>query len=54
MEITRGDTGRFKFRRLDERHRYEKTIYNAYIENGSFYLTDEQRRKAYDEYASVR
>ena len=36
--------------RLDEKHSYEKVIYVAYISNGAFYLTDEQRRKAYDEY----
>lgn len=40
--------------RLDEKHRYEKVIYDAYIENGSFYLTDEQRNKAYHEYARTR
>lgn len=40
--------------RLDEKHRYEKVIYDAYIENGSFYLTDEQRNKAYREYARTR
>jgi hypothetical protein len=40
--------------RLDEKHRYEKVIYDAYIENGYFYLTDEQRNKAYHEYARTR
>ena len=33
---------------------YYKTIYDAYIENGSFALTDEQRLKAYDEYRKHR
>lgn len=40
--------------RLDEKHRYEKVIYDAYLENGAFYLTDAQRRKAYYEYARNR
>lgn len=37
--------------RLDEKHKYEKAIYDAYLENGAFYLTDEQRNEAYEEYA---
>lgn len=40
--------------RLDEKHSYEKIIYDAYISNGAFYLTDEQRRKAYNEYMQYR
>lgn len=36
--------------RLDEKHQYEKVIYDAYLENGAFYLTEEQRNKAYQEY----
>ena len=36
--------------RLDEKHRYEKVIYDSYIENGAFVLTDEQRNEAYQEY----
>lgn len=36
--------------RLDEKHKYERVIYNAYLENGGFYLTDEQRKEAYKEY----
>jgi hypothetical protein len=32
---------------LDIKHLYEKVIYNSYIENKSFVLTDEQRDKAY-------
>lgn len=32
---------------LDIKHLYEKVIYNSYIENESFVLTDEQRDKAY-------
>ena len=40
--------------RLDPRHQYEKIIYDAYIENGAFYLTDEQRRAAFEEYKRTR
>lgn len=39
---------------LDERHTYEKVIYDAYIENNDFYLTDEQRIKAFEEYKKKR
>ena len=33
--------------KLDDRHLYEKVIYDAYIENGCWGLTDEQRIEAY-------
>ena len=33
--------------KLDERHLYEKVIYDAYIENGCWGLSDEQRIEAY-------
>jgi hypothetical protein len=36
--------------KLDEKHTYEKIIFNSYLENGDFYLTDEQRNRAYEEY----
>ena len=36
--------------KLEGRHMYEKIIYDAYIENGSFDLTEEQRNKAYKQY----
>lgn len=39
---------------IDEKHKYEQIIYDAYIENGDFYLTDEQRRKAYELYKKLR
>ena len=41
-------------RKLDAKHRYEKIIFDSYIENGDFYLTDEQRMKAYEEYLKYR
>lgn len=40
--------------KLDERHKYEKVIYDSYIENGSFELTEEQRSKAYEQYKLAR
>lgn len=42
------------FNNLDDRHQYEKIIRDAYIENNSFTLTDEQRLKAYEEYKGKR
>lgn len=39
---------------LDEEHTYEKVIYNAYIKNNGFYLTDDQLDAAYDEYKKSR
>lgn len=40
--------------RLDEKHEYEKVIFNSYIENGAFGLSDEQREKAYKSYKESR
>ena len=40
--------------RLDIKHHYEKIIYDSYIENGAFILTDEQRDKAYQSYKQSR
>lgn len=40
--------------RLDDKHKYEEIIYNSYIENGSFTLTDEQRDRAYKSYKDSR
>ena len=39
---------------IDEKHDYEKIIYNAYIANGDFYLTNEQRQLAYNNYLQRR
>lgn len=39
---------------LDNKHKYEKIIYDAYITNKSFTLTDEQRLSAYNEYKKYR
>lgn len=40
--------------KLDDRHKYEKIIFDSYIENNDFYLTDEQRLSAYKEYKKYR
>lgn len=40
--------------RLDSKHKYEEIIYNSYIENGRFELTDEQLQKAYQSYLQSR
>ena len=42
------------FDNLDEKHRYEIIIRDAYIKNGKFELTDEQRMRAYEEYKRER
>lgn len=39
---------------LDDRHTYEKVIYDSYIENNGFFLTEEQRNRAYEEYQRAR
>lgn len=40
----------FLLDRLDERHEYERIIYECYMENNDFYLTEEQKIKAYNKY----
>ena len=40
--------------KLDEKHLYEKVIYESYIENNDFVLTEEQRLKAYNVYREAR
>lgn len=39
---------------LDERHSYEKVIFDSYIENNSFTLSEEQRLRAYNKYKAQR
>ena len=43
-----------KFNQLDNKHQYEKVIYDAYIENNGFFLTEEQRDRAYKKYKEER
>ena len=40
--------------KLDDKHKYEEVIYNAYLENNNFVLTDEQRQEAYRVYNKYR
>ena len=42
------------FDSLDEKHSYEKIIYNSYLENGGFWLTKEQLDVAYSDYKKKR
>ena len=39
---------------IDEKHMYEKVIFDSYIKNNGFFLTNEQRLKAYEEYKRKR
>ena len=38
------------FDNMDKKHTYERVIFESYLKNGDFFLTDEQRREAYKEY----
>ena len=40
--------------KLDPKHQYEQIIFESYLENGSFSLTEEQRLKAYKSYKEAR
>lgn len=40
--------------KLDTLHQYEAIIYDAYIANNDFVLTDEQRQAAYESYTATR
>lgn len=40
--------------KLDPEHQYEAIIFDAYIENNNFILTDEQRQAAYESYKATR
>ncbi len=42
------------FNELDDKHKYEKIIYNAYLENNKFELSEDQLNKAYLEYKKYR
>ena len=41
-------------KRLDDKHKYEEIIYNSYIKNNAFYLTQEQLDIAYSEYKKFK
>jgi hypothetical protein len=40
--------------KLDDKHRYEEIIFNSYITNGSFTLTEKQREQVYKSYKNSR
>lgn len=40
--------------KLDDKHKYEEVIYNSYVENNAFYLTDKQLKNAYEIYLKYR
>ena len=42
------------FDNMDEKHTYERVIFESYLKNRDFFLTDEQRREAYKEYKRSR
>lgn len=42
------------FNKLDDKHSYEKLIYEYYIENNDFFLSEEQLKKAYIKYKEYR
>ena len=39
---------------IDDKHMYEKVIFDSYIKNTAFFLTNEQRLMAYEEYKRKR
>lgn len=56
IEFTIKDLPRLQglLKKLDDKHKYEEIIYNSYIKNNSFTLTEEQRQKAYNSYKESR
>lgn len=40
--------------KLDDKHKYEAIIYDAYIENNDFILSSDQLNSAYNEYKKYR
>lgn len=43
-----------QFAKLEDRHKYEKVIFDSYIQNNKFKLTKTQLNKAYEEYKKER
>lgn len=52
LNITIDDLAQFKplIDKLDDHHQYIRVIYEAYIANGDFILTDEQKLNAFEVY----
>lgn len=42
------------FYHIDDKHTYEKMIYDFYRQNNGFYLTDDQLKAVYEDYKSKR
>ena len=42
------------FDKIDDKHKYQRIIYNYYLQNNSFTLTNEQLYEAYKEYIKYR
>jgi hypothetical protein len=42
------------FDKLDDKHKYEKKIFEYYIQNNDFKLTNEQLKDVYEEYKKYR
>lgn len=42
------------FEKMDKKHTYQKIIFDSYIENNGFFLTKEQRMRAYEDYKKAR
>ena len=40
--------------KIDEKHEYQKIIYDSYLENNDFILTNEQLENAYEVYKNAR
>lgn len=56
MDITIDDLNLLQnvFYHIDDKHIYERMIYDYYKENNGFYLTEDQLKTVYDEYKSKR
>ena len=44
----------YLFDELDDKHKYLKIIYDSYIENDEYYLSDSQRELAFNEYKKYK
>jgi hypothetical protein len=42
------------FEKMDPKHEYEKIIFESYIQNNDFILTENQKLKAFESYQAAR
>ena len=56
IHLTIEELGELKvlFDNIDDMHSYERVVFESYLENGDFFLTEEQLRTAYEDYKSKR